>query len=180
MGAAKRAGSATLAAVLGGASTLSAQGIGAATGQSPFAGLEPLVLVLLAITIIAVIAALIAIRRLRQANTLQSDVIGAIPQPRQVVDSDGRTIFANKAFYDFFGGVDRPTPELLAVEVADDAEARGRLDRLVSNAHNGVAGNAELPVRRRGRRTSAPCAAPSLRRRGRCCRRRCFGSRLRR
>lgn len=141
---------ATLAAVLGGASTLSAQIIGA-TGQSPFAGLEPLVLVLLAITITAVIAALIAIRRLRQANTLQSDVIGAIPQPRQVVDSDGRTIFANKAFYDFFGGVDRPSPELLAVEVADDAEARDRLDRLVSNARNGVAGNAELPVRRRGR-----------------------------
>ena len=139
-----------LAGGLGGAAPLSAQGIGAATEPPPFTGFEPLVLVLLIITITAVIAALIAIRRLRQANTLQNDVIGAIPQPRQVVDRDGRTIFANQAFYDFFGGADKPTPELLAVEVADDAEARDRLDRLVSNARNGVAGNAELPVRRRG------------------------------
>jgi PAS domain-containing protein len=141
--------SATLAAVLGGASTLSAQDIEATSAQPPIGGLQPLVLVLLAITVTAVVAALIAIRRLRQANTLQGDVFGAIPQPRQVVDSNGRTIFANKAFYDFFGGIDKPTPELLAIEVADDEEARDRLDRLVSNARNGVAGNAELPVRSR-------------------------------
>ena len=142
--------SASLAAVLGGASALSAQGIGAATAQPPFAGFQPVVMVLVAITITAVIAALIAIRRLRQANTLQGDVFGAIPQPRQVVDSDGRTIFANRAFYDFFGDVDKPTPDLLAVEVAGDEEARDSLDRLVSNARNGVAGYAELPVRPRG------------------------------
>ena len=142
--------SASLAAVLGGASTLSAQGIGAATAQPPFAGFQPVVMVLVAITITAVIAALIAIRRLRQANTLQGDVFGAIPQPRQVVDSDGRTIFANRAFYDFFGDVDKPTPDLLAVEVAGDEEARDSLDRLVLNARNGVAGYAELPVRPRG------------------------------
>ena len=140
--------SASLAAVLGGASPLSAQGVGAPS--PPFAGFEPVLIVLLAITAAAVIAALVAVRRLRQANTLQDDVFGAIPQPRQVVDRDGRTVFANRAFYDFFGGVDKPTPELLAAEVAGDEEARDRLDRLVSNARNGVAGNAELPVRARG------------------------------
>ncbi|MHA1151792.1 MAG: PAS domain S-box protein [Alphaproteobacteria bacterium] len=139
---------ASLAAVLGGASNLSAQGVGAPPPS--VAGFEPLLFVLLAITAAAVIAALIAVRRLRQANTLQDDVFGAIPQPRQVVDKDGRTVFANRAFYDFFGGVDKPTPELLAVEVAGDEEARDRLDRLVSNARNGVAGYAELPVRQRG------------------------------
>jgi two-component system cell cycle sensor histidine kinase/response regulator CckA len=140
--------SASLAAVLGGLSAASAQGAGAVA--PPFAGFAPALIVLLAVTATAVIAALVAIRRLRQANTLQDDIFGAIPQPRQVVDSDGRTIFANRAFYDFFGGVDKPTPELLAVEVADDEEARDRLDRLVSNARNGVAGYAELPVRSRG------------------------------
>ncbi len=140
--------SASSAAVLGGASPLSAQGVGAAT--APLAGFEPLLIVLLAITATAVIAALVAVRRLRQANNLQDDIFGAVPQPRQVVDGDGRTVIANRAFYDFFGGVDKPTPELLAVEVAGDEEARDRLDRLVSNARNGVAGYAELPVRPRG------------------------------
>ncbi len=139
---------ASSAAVLGGASPLSAQGVGAAT--APFAGFEPMLIVLLAVTATAVIAALVAVRRLRQANALQDDIFGAIPQPRQVVDRDGRTVFANRAFYDFFGGVDKPTPELLAVEVAGDEEARDHLDRLVSNARNGVAGYAELPVRSRG------------------------------
>ena len=138
----------SLAAVLGGASPMSAQGAGASA--APFAGFEPVLIVLLAITATAVIAALVAVRRLRQANTLQDDIFGAIPQPRQVVDRDGRTVFANRAFYDFFGGVDKPTPELLAVAVAGDEEARDRLDRLVSNARNGVAGCAELPVRSRG------------------------------
>ena len=146
-----------LAAVLGGASTLSAQGAGAP--PPPFAGFEPVLIVLLAITATAVIAALVAVRRLRQVNTLQDDIFGAIPQPRQVVDRDGRTVFANRAFYDFFGGVDRPTPELLAAEVAGDEEARDRLDRLVSNARNGVAGYAELPVRSRGEAEGATAAS---------------------
>ncbi len=139
------------AAVLAGTSPLFAQGIGQGTGAlSNFAGIHLVLLVLLAITAAAVIAALVAFRRLRQANTLQDDVFGAIPQPRQVVDKDGRTVFANRAFYDFFGGVDKPTPELLTIEIAGDEEARDRLDRLVANARNGVAGYAELPVRPRG------------------------------
>ena len=115
------------AAVLIGTSTLSAQETGQGAGASPhFAGIDLVLLVLLAITAAAVIAALVAFRRLRQANTLQDDVFGAIPQPRQVVDKDGRTVFANRAFYDFFGGVDKPTPELLTIEIADDEEARDR------------------------------------------------------
>ena len=102
-----------LGTLAGAASRLHAQTNGAPPQAfPPFAGAEIVLVVALAITAAAVIAALVAIRRLRRANTLQIDIFGAIPQPRQVVDGDGRTIFANQAFHDFFGGVDKPTPEL--------------------------------------------------------------------
>ena len=104
----------------------------------------------LAITAVAVAAALVAVRRLQRVNALQGDIFGAVPQPRQVVDSQGGTVLANKAFYDFFGGVEKPTPELLAAEMAGDDEARDQLDRLAANARNGIPGYAELPVRARG------------------------------
>ena len=162
-----------LGTLAGAASRLCAQTNGAAPRPSlPFAGSEIVLVVGLAITAVAVIAALVAIRRLRRANTLQIAIFGAIPQPRQVVDSDGRTVFANQAFHDFFGGVDKPTPELLAVEVAGDEEAQDRLDRLVANARNGVSGYAELPVRprrprQRRRRDPGPRRRAGSRARGR-------------
>ncbi len=147
----------------GGAAGLSAQAGGAASASAPFAGIEVAVFVGLAITATAVVAALVAVRRLRHANDLQADIFGAIPQPRQVVDARGRTLFANRAFYDFFGGVDKPTPELLALELAGDEEARDRLERLAANARNGLSGYAELPVRARGSSDDPGAAGPGER-----------------
>ena len=140
------------AVLLFGTPDLAAQtgGEAASSASAPIDWLEAVFFAALAITAVAVAAALVAVRRLRRANALQGDIFGAVPQPRQVVDSQGGTILANKAFYDFFGGVEKPTPELLAAEVAGDDEARDQLDRLAANARNGIPGYAELPVRARG------------------------------
>jgi two-component system cell cycle sensor histidine kinase/response regulator CckA len=139
------------AMLLVGTPDLAAQtgGEAASSVSAPIGWLGTVFFAALAITAAAVAAALVAVRRLGRANALQADIFGAVPQPRQVVDSQGRTILANKAFYDFFGGVEKPTPELLAAEVAGDDEARDQLDRLAANARNGISGYAELPVRAR-------------------------------
>ncbi|RMD64412.1 MAG: PAS domain-containing sensor histidine kinase [Alphaproteobacteria bacterium] len=96
-----------------------------------------------------VIAAVLALLSLRRAYALQRDMGSAVPQPRQVVAPDGRTLFANEAFYEFFGHVDRPTPLLLAEEIGGDEDAREQLERLAANAASGTAGYVELRVRPR-------------------------------
>ena len=141
-----------LVVLLVGTPDLAAQtgGEAASSASAPIDWLGAVIFAALAITAVAIAAALVAVRRLGRANALQGDIFGAVPQPRQVVDSQGGTILANKAFYDFFGGVEKPTPELLAAEMAGDDEARDQLDRLAANARNGIPGYAELPVRARG------------------------------
>ncbi|NIR60381.1 MAG: PAS domain S-box protein, partial [Gammaproteobacteria bacterium] len=136
-----------LAVLLGGGSDLAAQTGGAGAGpHSPLSGLEFAVSGGLAVTAVAVIAALVAFRRLRRTEALLREIFSAVPQPRQVVDSAGRTVFANRSFYDVFGGAGKPIPELLAAEVAGDEEARDQLERLAANARNGVPGYVELRV----------------------------------
>lgn len=134
----------------------------------PFGGdrLDFLILAGLGVTALAIVAALVSMVRLRRAFSLQRAIFGAVPQPRQVVDRTGRTLLANDAFYDFFGPVDRPTPELLAEEVADDEDARDQLERLATKAYTGTAGYIELRVRPRvaaGGEGSASDAAPEWR-----------------
>ncbi|MEE8455595.1 MAG: ATP-binding protein [Limibaculum sp.] len=148
-------GTPDLAAQTGGEATSSAS-----SASAPIDWLGVVFFAALAITAVAVAAALVAVRRLRRASALQGDIFGAVPQPRQVIDSQGGTILANKAFYDFFGGVDKATPDLLAAEVAGDDEARDQLDRLAANARNGISGYAELPVRARGGSENAGAGSP--------------------
>ncbi|MGF1611146.1 MAG: ATP-binding protein [Kiloniellales bacterium] len=89
-------------------------------------------------------------RRSRMAGTIYPNVIKTLPHPRQVVDAQGRTLLANEAFYRFFGGSERPTPELLASEV-DDEDMRAQLERLMNEVRNGRSGHAEVAVRMRPR-----------------------------
>ena len=100
----------------------------------------------LGITAVAVISALVSLRRLRRAHDLQHEIFGAVPQPRQVVGRNGRTILANKAFHEFSGGQNRPTPEILLERITDDEEAREQVERLRANAHNGISGYEELRI----------------------------------
>ncbi len=118
--------------------------------------METMVLGGLAITALAIVAALVSMVRLRRAYALQHDIFGAVPQPHQVVDEFGRTLLVNDAFIEFFGESERPAPELLAEELAGEEDARGQLDRLAAKARNGVAGSLELRVRPRGATDGPP------------------------
>ncbi|HSR72030.1 MAG TPA: PAS domain S-box protein, partial [Kiloniellales bacterium] len=117
---------------------------------APAAWLEGLILVGLAATALAIVAALIAMVRLRRQFALQRDILAAVPQPRQVVGADGRSILANPSFVEFFGESERPAPELLLEQAVGDEEAREQLARLAANARNGTAGYTEIRVRPRG------------------------------
>ena len=134
-----------LAAPFGARAGLAAE----SAGDNGFATVAGLEIALIAVAATAIVVAFIAAVRLRRAHALHQDILAAVPQPRQVVGSDGRTLLANPAFHEFFGGVDLPTPDLLAREIVEDADARERLARLEANARKGVAGTAELPVRAR-------------------------------
>ena len=83
--------------------------------------------------------------RNRKAGSLHRALFASVPNPRQAVDAEGRTLYANPAFHDFFNGEDRPTPELLLKEVGDDEETRELIERLSANARLGVSGQAEIP-----------------------------------
>ena len=135
-----------LAVLFGASPALAAETAGARAGWLGL--MDPYVLLVIgsAITVAAIAAALISLRRLRRAFDLQRDIFGAVPQPRQVVGRHGRTVVANTAFYDFSRGVDRPTPDLLVEQVGGDDEARDQIARLAANARNGRAGYAELRV----------------------------------
>ncbi len=138
-----------LAVLFGASPALAAETAGARPGWLGLMDPYVLLVIGLAITVAAITAALISLRRLRRAFDLQRDIFGAVPQPRQVVGRNGRTVVANTAFYDFSRGVDRPTPDLLVEQVGGDDEARDQIARLAANARNGRAGYAELRVRPR-------------------------------
>ena len=99
----------------------------------------------------ALIAALISLYRVRRALGLRRDILKAVAQPRQVVGPKGETIYANRAFRDFFGRIDKPLPELLAQEAVGDSGALDQLERLAADARKGTAGHLDLRVRARSR-----------------------------
>ncbi len=146
----KRAGRlfAASAVLLTGTPSLAAETAAAVAPDGPLgpAGFYAVLFIGLGITAAAMISALVSLRRLRRAHDLQHEIFGAVPQPRQVVGRNGRTILANKAFHEFSGGQNRPTPDLLLERITDDEEAREQVERLRANAHNGISGYAELRI----------------------------------
>ena len=115
----------------------------AAAGFDPFS-----LLVGLAVGGLALAVVLLSGRRSRRMLMVFNNVLAAIPNPRQVVDGEGRHFHANAAFTRFFGSAGGTIPELLAKET-DDEEVREQLVRLAANARNGVSGHLEIPLRRR-------------------------------
>lgn len=82
----------------------------------------------------------------QQRRSLCRAVFAAVPKPWQVVSPEGRSLLANPALEEFFGGDPRPIPVLLAEEVKDDPEARQQLRRLEEQARSGLAGHCEIRV----------------------------------
>jgi two-component system cell cycle sensor histidine kinase/response regulator CckA len=83
---------------------------------------------------------------LSRRRSLCASVFAAVPKPWQVVAPDGRTILSNPALQAFFGGVDRPIPELLLEQVKDDAEARRQVEQIAEQAKRGLLGQVEVRV----------------------------------
>ena len=83
---------------------------------------------------------------IRRKIAIFRDAIASVPRPRQLVDPDGKTVYATPAFVELFGGDNRPTPDYLAEQAADD-EALDQIGRLARDACNGVPGSAEIRLR---------------------------------
>lgn len=84
--------------------------------------------------------------RYRRMLSLREYAFAAVPRPRQVVDPDGKSLFANPAFEDFFGGDLRSVPDLILDESNGDEETRRKLATLQLNARNGVSGHVEIEL----------------------------------
>ena len=95
----------------------------------------------------------------RRGDSLRGAVFAAMPTPRQIVDAQGHVVYANPAFYAFFGRVEQSIPELLMQEVGADEEARGLIERLSRGAQNGESGQIEIHVPARAARENASGAA---------------------
>ena len=83
---------------------------------------------------------------LLRRRSLCASVFAAVPKPWQVVSADGRTLLANAALESFFGGDERPIPELLLEQVKDDPDARRQIEQIAQQARQGLLGQAEIRV----------------------------------
>lgn len=81
-----------------------------------------------------------------QRRSLCTSVFAAVPKPWQVVSPEGRSILSNPALTDFFGGDERPIPELLLEQVRADPAARRQIEQLAQQALRGLPGQAEVRV----------------------------------
>jgi len=118
----------------------------AETAAAPASGPDWLLLLGALITVAAIVAALVSLRRQRHAYAFQCAVFDAVPHPRQVVDADGRPVMSNTAFRKLFGASERPVVDILQEQAAGDEDARDQLARLAANARNGVGGYTEMRV----------------------------------
>ncbi|MGF1591710.1 MAG: PAS domain S-box protein [Kiloniellaceae bacterium] len=81
-----------------------------------------------------------------QRRNICASIFAAVPKPWQVVSPEGRTILANPSLESFFGGRDRPIPDLLLEQVQDDPDARRQIEQLAEQARFGRPGQAEVRV----------------------------------
>ncbi|MDJ0944159.1 MAG: PAS domain-containing protein [Kiloniellales bacterium] len=94
------------------------------------------------------LAAWLCVRAQRRVTMLEG-ALNAVPQPRQIVDRDGRVILANPACQTEFGSAERGLAELLGEETKDIAESHEAVLRLAAKARGGAADHAQIRVRRR-------------------------------
>ncbi|WP_162937990.1 PAS domain S-box protein [Kiloniella sp. EL199] len=84
--------------------------------------------------------------RYRKTLALRQYAFAAVPRPRQIVDPNGKCLFANPAFEDFFGGDLRAVPDLILDESNGNEEIGRKLETLQLNAKNGVSGHVEIEI----------------------------------
>ncbi len=99
------------------------------------------------------VALWLCLRGQRRVTMLEA-ALNAVPQPRQIVDRDGRVILANPACQTEFNSADRNLPDLLGDQTKDFEESHQAVLRLAANARSGTADHAEIRVR--GGSGSAP------------------------
>jgi two-component system cell cycle sensor histidine kinase/response regulator CckA len=85
----------------------------------------------------------------RRRISLLRDAMASVPRPRQVVDSEGRTAYANPACVEAFADTNRPAPDVLRAGAADP-ESQRRIERLAEAVADGRSGQAEIRVRQSG------------------------------
>ena len=84
--------------------------------------------------------------RAQRRFTLLEAGLNAVPQPRQIVDREGRVILANPACQTEFGAAEGNLPALLGEQTKDIAESQEAVQRLSANARGGTADHAEIRV----------------------------------
>ncbi|MCZ4280471.1 PAS domain S-box protein [Kiloniella laminariae] len=101
--------------------------------------------------LVAIIAVLsVIVWRQRGMLAIRRYAFAAVPRPRQIVDPEGKNLFANPAFEDFFGGDLRAVPDLILDESQGDEDIGRKLATLQLNARNGVSGHVEIELPRSG------------------------------
>ncbi len=110
--------------------------------------------------VIAVLAALAAYalisrQRMTRELSLQEAAFVSVSRPRQIVAPNGKVVQSNAAFYELFGQVEKPIPDLLVAETRGDLEVREQIEMLDAKAKNGLEGYAEIRIPGRVERTGA-------------------------
>ncbi len=91
----------------------------------------------------------LCLRGQRRVAMLEA-ALNAVPQPRQIVDQDGRVLLANPACQGEFNATDRNLPEMLRDQTKDIEDSHQAVLRLAANAGRGTADHAEIRIRDRG------------------------------
>ena len=101
--------------------------------------------------VIATLAALavysaLGLRRIKKDLSLYEAAFVSVSRPRQIVAPNGKVVQSNAAFYELFGRVDKPIPDLLVAETRGDLEVREQVEMLDAKAKNGLEGYAEVRI----------------------------------
>ena len=92
------------------------------------------------------IYAVISVRRVRRELTLYSAAFFSVSRPRQIVAPNSKVLHSNAAFFELFGQVDKPIPDLLVAETRGDLDVREQIEMLDAKAKNGLEGYAEVRI----------------------------------
>ena len=100
------------------------------------------------ITVLAAFAAYILVerRRMKRELSLHEAAFVSVSRPRQIVAPNGKVVQSNAAFYELFGQVEKPIPDLLVAQTRGDLEVREQIEMLDAKAKNGLEGYAEIRI----------------------------------
>lgn len=90
--------------------------------------------------------AFIARRRMKRELSLHEAAFVSVSRPRQIVAPNGKVVQSNAAFYELFGQVEKPIPDLLVAQTRGDLEVREQIEMLDAKAKNGLEGYTEIRI----------------------------------